>query len=1155
MDKRQLQTFAVWAKNNLEEQIKVSLGLLGIKSGSDIQNAYIQGDFTIIEGDSNSYSRDLKRKRDSILQHIKTAGYDHIIEEFAYTWFNRLIALRFMEVHNYLDHGFKIFPDKDGSIEPEILSKVNLVKDDLDLETEIILKHKDSSNVEELYKYLLFKQCNKLGEILPMLFAVEMDYLELLLPSNLLRGDTILTRIVAIDEDLFLNDVNIIGWLYQYYISSKKDKVFASKEKISEETLPAVTQLFTPSWIVKYLVHNTIAATLDPQIFNKYMDESNYYIEPVKNNNSYWLNTSKLKFIDPCCGSGHILVEAFDSLYNVYIKLGFSPKDSIALILTDNLIGLDIDKRACQLASFALIMKARSKNKRFFSDTDFILPNIFEIPSSSSLIDSGYKEKLLEIRSDFKETSHYLTDLDLQHIDYAIENFKFGKTIGSLLKLNVYDYTNLHNKINFIRENALKGIFNIKFVDDSLLELREILKVAEVLTTQFDIMVTNPPYISSASFEENQKKYFFDKYKESKKDMYAMFMDTNLIKSGGLMGMINQHQWMFISSFEKFRRKIVESKTILSLLHLGSGAFDDISGEVVQSVAFIMKNEKNLDNKGKYFRLVDSKNKHSDFRKFLSKREYSSIKQKYFIDFPSNSVIYWMDDEVASLFNTNNNISKSGFCKSGIMTGDDKKFIKMWFEVERSTIAFDNKLSLYNDELKKWFSLNTGGFQKWYGNNLSVVNLEKKGYDISNSGKNHRLRDDTFYFKNGIAWSEISTGSFSARYVNDGSLFGSTAPMFFGKSEQINLTLLGILNTKLSEDILKMLNPTLHYNVGTVNSLPFCLVEDHKLIELVQLCISLCRKHWDYNELSFNFKGHPILEFEGKLLKEKTQHYINQVYADIRDLKKSELDIESLVRHHFGIQKSDHEFKSTIKSINEYEVITSFISYIVGKLFGQFEDFNDNSEGFTYLSVSSKSNDSINLLTEFLRTLKLILGLVNYQSNLCYISQIIGKRVYESDEDTIARYFESEFYKAHVATYSIKNSRLPIYWMMSSGKLGAFKCLIYMHKYNEDSLAKINSKLFLPELARIKFELEDLIKLIKNADDKEKRKLDKRKSDLQAKYTEMQEYGLVLDHMANRYISINLDDGVKVNYAKFQGIEIVTDSNRKIKKDLLVPLK
>lgn len=615
MDKRVLQIYSVWAKDNLEKQIEVSLKTLGIHSESDIKEARTVGDYTIIDGDSNSYPKDLYDKRRHIVNLIKTDGYKAVIEEFAYTWFNRFVALRFMETHDFLPHGFRVLSSRDGNLEPEILKNLAYVKDELKLDINLCNALKTQGKLEELYRYVLFRQCKALSGILPMLFSDENDYLELLLPKILLKGETVLTRLLEIPEEAFLQDVEIIGWMYQFYISVKKDEVFASKKTITKDTLPAVTQLFTPDWIVRYMAENSIGRIWIESYPNSSLkSDMKYYvadpeqtqeikrkIDAVKYQN---VRPEDIKVLEPCCGSGHILVYVFDLLFKMYEEKGYQPREIPSLILKNNIFGLDVDKRASQLASFALIMKARSLNSKFFSESYYVAPYVYEIWDSRLLLSLGYKKQLEDLK--------LLSESEIDDIEYIIESFRYGKTIGSLLKIKPLNYDRVENSIKTIEAKAVPNLFNTTFLSDGIRLLKRLVKQAKVMSGKYDVMITNPPYIGISSMEEPVKDYAIKYYPNSKSDMFAMFMETEFVKPNGFYAMINMHSWMFLSSYEKLRKEILMTKEIVNMVHLGAHAFEAIGGEVVQTTSFVIRNA-NIGGNGVYFRLVDSKDKEKDF--------------------------------------------------------------------------------------------------------------------------------------------------------------------------------------------------------------------------------------------------------------------------------------------------------------------------------------------------------------------------------------------------------------------------------------------------------------------------------------------------------------------------------------------------------------
>ena len=620
MDKRLLQTYAVWAKDNLEQQIEVSLKTLGINGDNVFRQAKRSGDYTIIDGDPNSYPADLYGKRREIINQVQLKGYKNIIEEFAYTWFNRLVALRFMELHDFLPHGFRVLSSTSGSIEPDILKNLSLVKDDLRLDMNTCTQLKGQNKTEELFRYVLICQCNALSDILPMLFSRDLGYMELLLPKSLLIGETVLTKLVEIPEDNFMNDVEIIGWMYQFYISAKKDAVMAAKKTITKDTLPAVTQLFTPDWIVRYMAENSVGRIwMESYPQSPLRSSMNYYVDnpeqteevqrkldEIKYKN---VNPESIRVIEPCSGSGHILVYVMDLLYKMYEEKGYNKRDIPTLILKNNLVGLDVDKRAAQLASFALIMKARTLNNRFFRQEYYTLPQVHELQDSHEM-------KSLEYRKHMKELDEF-TDTDIRAVTELVDTFENGKTIGSLLKVPALDYASIESVINKLEHKVVPTTFNTYFVSNGAAQLKLLLVQAKALSAKYDVMITNPPYIGPSSMEAPVKDYAAKNYPNSKTDMFAMFMETGFVKPCGFIAMINMHSWMFLASYEKLREILLSTKEIVTMAHLGARAFEEIGGEVVQTTTFVLRNAK-LNGNAVYFRLVDSSDKEADYLSALT---------------------------------------------------------------------------------------------------------------------------------------------------------------------------------------------------------------------------------------------------------------------------------------------------------------------------------------------------------------------------------------------------------------------------------------------------------------------------------------------------------------------------------------------------------
>ena len=1174
MNKRELQNFSVWAKENLETQIKVSLNLLGIFSETNIKRAFIKGDVTVIEGESKTYPKNFKGKRDSIVRLIKEEGFENTIERFAYTWFNRLIALRFMEVHGYLDHGFKIFPDG-GIIEPEILSNLNFVKDELSLDVDQYTKLKNEDKIEELYRYVLFKQCNHLSKILPMLFSDEYDYLELLLPSVLLTGETIITKLVELNKEDFLNDIEVIGWLYQFYISVKRDEVFASKKKITKDTLPAVTQLFTPAWIVKYMAENSIGRIwLESYPNSPLKDEMKYYVEEAEQTEEVKLkleeiryknvNPEEIKIIEPAAGSGHILVYAFELLFKMYEEKGYLKNDIPSLILKNNLVGLDVDKRASQLAQFALMMKARSIDRRFFNKDRIVIPKVLEIKDSKKLFELDYKNSLKElINNDWKNNENNLTDNDLKVIEYVVNTFKDAKVIGSLLKIKESNaYLIVGNKINKLRKTTVGGVFTNEFVLYGLKRISELLRLAHFMSNKYDVMITNPPYVGISLFEDPIKKYANQYYPNSKTDMFAMFMEIDLIKENGLLAMINMHSWMFLKSYELLRNKIINKKTIINMMHLGARAFDSIGGEVVQTVAFIFKNTvlKNYD--ASFIRLINSEEKEYDFLNNKNKvlHIYSNAKFK---KIPGYVIGYWASDNLINNFENNQRINTMSInTGSQNITSDNSKYLRFFWEIKNFDVGKD----------KKWVFYAKGGeYRKYYGNINLVVKWDEESRNFYKTNKTSNLLNPDLWYEEGITYTLITSKGPNFRYLPKDNIFDKGGPSIVKIENNLVYYLLGLLNSKIAEYYFRVLNPTLNLQVNDVNQLPIIVEQNTvEIKKMVENNINISKNDWDSFETSWDFLRHPLVK--GNNLLNVWNEYDQLTKTNFNQLKSNEEELNEYFINLYGLEdeltKEVEDKNVSISLADKERDIRSLISYLIGVLMGRYSlveegliyaggefdntrygNFELDSDGI--IPIYSKLGMEDNLTNKIIKLIKQIYGDDTYKENIDFIAESLGKRQNETSEETLNRYLNNDFYNDHIKIYQ----KRPIYWMFSSGKDNGFKVLVYLHRYSENTLAMINSNYLLPETTRLRNELNDIDISIKAADNVTKRRLEREKDLINKQYHEAVEYGYVLDHMANRYIKLDLDDGVKVNYMKFQGIEVVSDSGTKIKKDLLVPFK
>jgi hypothetical protein len=1185
MNKRKLQDFATWAKQNLEKQIEISLKKIGIHSLNNIKQSRVKGDITTIDGIEETYDKGFQKQRDEIVNRIKTDGYDHSIEQFASTWFNRIAALRFMEVHDYLNHGFKIFPKEQNTL-PELLAKLSLVSNELNLDMDYCQNLLDSgNNHEELYRYILFQQSNALAKPLPMLFSHSLEYLEYFIPTPLLFGDTIINRLIKIDENDFKEDVEIIGWLYQFYIASKKKEVLASKKTITKETLPAVTQLFTPDWIVRYMAENSVGRIwIESYATSPLKSKMKYYVEEAEQEPEVLeqletikyknVNPEEIRIIEPACGSGHILVYVFELLFEMYLEKGYSRKDIPQLILKNNIVGLDIDQRASQLASFALAMKARSIDNRFLEQDRNVRPRVYEIIDSKSIIKNQFNGKsYLEILKDYNSNQwkgdNQLTDEELKVVKYVVDLFEDAKVIGSLLKVKPYKYLSLRKKLvtNVVKHNQT-DIFTSAFFEYEFKELVEIVRLAYILSSQYDVMITNPPYIGTSGLEKSSKAYLSKQYPNSKADMFAMFMEKRFVKYTGLTAMINMHSWMFLNSYDALRKSLIKESIFICAIHLGSRAFEMIGGEVVQTITFV-KRDIPMNFVGTYSKLIDYNSPYEKEKNWSANLYFTPM--YLFSKFPSNQFIYWSKNAIANIFINNPKLGDFGIPKSGIMTGKDSKFVRLWHEVSiTNSSLYNNDLSKMNHSSNiKWFPLTRGGeYRKWYGNLNAVVNMHNNGYDISNlPNNNFRLRDFKYYFKECATWTMISSNSLSVRYVPKNVLYGNGGPTFFPTKHL--LFTIGLLNSKVANYFTKMLNPTINTIIDDIVSIPYIEKDVDRIEHFVNDCIRISKSDWDFFETSWDFKKHILVTNDS--ISATYSKYDNLSKSNFRRLKNIEEDLNVYFINLYNLQdeltKDIDNTNVSVSVADKTREIKSLISYLVGVLMGRYSlveeglifaggafdpsrygSYDIDEDGI--IPIFSDLSFENGLVHRIIGLIKAIYGQKHYRDNVDFIADALGKKANETSEETLNRYLNDDFYSNHLKTYQ----KRPIYWMFSSGKKNGFKALVYLHRYNYNTLAKMNASYFQPATTVLRTRISEIEKQIQAASDKEKIQLERARFSLIEQLNEAIEYGQVLDYMANKYISIDLDDGVQVNYEKFQKIEINT-SNGKVKKDLLVPIK
>ena len=1121
-----------------------------------------------------------KKQRAALIAQIKEKGYEQVMEEVAYTWFNRFSALRFMEVNGYLPSHVRVFTDEENNFKPQIISEaIHLELDGLDMEK--VYAYKEANDNDELYKYLLITQCNALNSVLPGMFQKIADYTELLFPDNLLReGSVIQQMIELIPEDDWKDAVQIIGWLYQYYNSEKKDDVFAALKKnvkITKENIPAATQLFTPDWIVRYMVENSLGRLwleghpdVKEQLLPTEEEQSayaagnrdpedtkwHYYLEEAEQEPEVQaqlaeirkeyaaLTPDQLKVIDPCSGSGHILAYMFDVLIKIYESYGYTTREAVASIVENNLYGLDIDDRAAQLAYFAVMMKARQYDRRFFSRD--IQPHVYAIAESNH-VDSFALEYFCDGDAKLKKA-----------MDTIISELHDAKEYGSIITVSQQDWSALYDRfaeitedINMSRETALR-------------ELLPLVQVAEALAQKYDAVVTNPPYMGASGMGAKLTDFVKKNYSDSKSDLFAVFIEKcgQMAKRNGYQAMITQHAWMFLSSFEKLRTKLL-SVDIVNMAHLGARAFEEIGGEVVQTTSFVFRKSHITDYKGEYCRLIEPNSQQGKEDMFLSCENRYTADQSNFLKIPGSPVAYWLTSTFIKNF-LRKSVNDEFIPKFGMSTGDGERFIRFWYEIKYD--KFDCQSRNADDAKSKnypWVAVDKGGtYRKWYGNQNYAVWWKDDGKDIK-ACKKSAVRSPQFFFTPHISWTLISTGHFSARYFAEGFALDTASNCIYFKSEP-NMEILGFMNSKVADSYLKVLNPTMNFSCGVIGLLPYDKLNNLQVVQLVKKCIELAKTDWDSYETSWDFVTHPFITYRSgagfaDIPMNKWQYRIADAYhtwesnatAQFDLLKKNEEELNRIFIDIYGLQDEltpEVEDKDvTVRKADLGRAIRSFISYAVGCMFGRYSlDVDglvyaggewDNSKYSTFaadkdniIPISDDEYFEDDIVGRFVKFVEVVYGKDTLDENLKFIADALGGK--GQPKDVIRNYFLNDFYSDHCKIYQ----KRPIYWLFDSGKKNGFKALIYMHRYQPDTIARIRTDYVHEQQARYRTAIADLETRIANASTGERVKLNKQLKTLNDQAVEIHEYEEKIHHLADQMISIDLDDGVKVNYAKFQDV-------------------
>lgn len=1140
MDKNAIKKYAVWARNELIARVTQKAQQYGITE-TDIIDANADS----INGKLLSDTE--KKQRQALIKKIKEENFEQVMEEVAYTWFNRFTALRFMEVNNYLPSHTRVFTNEANEFKPQILADaISLDLDGLDMDK--VYELKDANKNEELYKYLLIVQCNALNRILPVMFQKIDDYTEILFPDNLLRTGSVIEKMVSdIAEKDWEEAVEIIGWLYQFYIADPKDELINAKKQYKLKDVPFVTQIFTSDWIVKYMVENSLGrlwAETGAEISSMNWE---YFLTPsVVEYQNNTVDPKEIKIIDPCMGSGHILVYAFDVLMQIYQQYGYGANEAAENILKYNLYGMDISERAYQLAYFSVMMRARKYSRSVLRKQ--IRPNIHLLVNEKK-IESGLLEFYCDNDDELRKSLLYIFD-------------KFEKlgTIGSLITIEKNDFSKIEERLEIIRNNTYDDLISLSYQYECNNYLTEIINKAKTISNKYDVVVTNPPYIGNKFLPSELKEYIEANYKDYKSDIFSAFVPRviELCKKDGHIGMLTPYVWMFISTYEMLRDKVLNETTITSLVQLEYNAFE---AACVPVCSFTLKKgeKKGL---GEYIRLSDFKgadiqgprvkeavqNRECGYRYTTNQKEYSSI--------PGSPIAFWVDTNLIECFKIGERVDSFAYPKQGLATADNNRFLRLWFEVDRTKLALSCKSG---DEAAssnaKWFPYNKGGgFKKWYGNNEYVINWENDGKELRNF-KGSVIRSPQFYFQNGISWCKITSSSFSMRYIPEGFLFDVAGCTLFVDEGRL-LYLLGYMNSKLNAYLLQLISPTLNYEVGHVGSLPIIFSDTLKneVVELVKSNIDICKDDWDSYENSWDFKANPLVK-KGKL-QEIYEQYKIQKENNFVLLKNNEQRLNSIFNDIYNandILKPEVRDDEIIIGMHDYgNDIRALISYAVGCMFGRYslDESGLVYAGGTWEETKYKTykvdQDNIipicddeyfddDIVNRFVEFVEVAFGKEYLENNLDFIA---GAFKYNGNSRQIIRqYFLNDFYNDHCNLYTSRGAgKRPIYWLFDSGKKGGFKALIYMHRYQPDTIARIRTDYVHEQQSRYRTVLEDYEQRLNAASSSDRVKFSKMIKVISEKSEELRIYEEKIHHLADQMISIDLDDGVKTNYDKFKDV-------------------
>lgn len=1188
MNKTAIKNFAIWARNKLIADVSYDARLIGITEDG-IAKPLPQSFggtqfFDIGTAEPYSISGEAVRQRDKLIEVIqqkekdtdyKTA-YQYVIEEVAYTWFNRLIAIRFMEVNDYLPSHIRVLSSESGKLEPDLVTTPFDAELPFTEEEETqIFQLKQDNKLDEVFRILFLKQCNALNEILPALFEKTKNYTELLLSLSVIDQDGVVYHLIHdIPEDDFNiergGQVEIIGWLYQYYNTEPKAAAFAKNGKITKEEIPAVTQLFTPDWIVRYMVENSLGRLWVEGHPDCGLKENwKYYLEEAQQEPEVQeklseirkeyaaLNPEDIKLIDPCMGSGHILVYAFDVLMQIYESAGYSQRDAAKSILEHNIYGLDIDDRAYQLAYFAVMMKARQYNRRILNGENTC--HVYAIQESNNIN-----------RAHLKYFGARMDDIEKNaakmQLEGLLDTLTDAKEYGSILNVESYNWDLLRR---FVAAEDTAGQISMDSVgvEDTAEQLNRLIDIGETMARKYWVTCTNPPYAGTSNLSANVNNFVKKNYPDSKADLFAVFIERchQMTSVNGFQAMITQHSWMFLSSFEKLREKMMLTETV-NMAHLGARAFEEIGGEVVQTTAFVRCVNHVGGYKGTYCRLIAPTSQQGKEDMFLAGENRYTANQDDFAKIPGKGVIYWGSQQLISDFERMPKLGDLYRTLAGSSTGDNSRFLRIWQEVDSRTIGFHISKN-YDGKGYKWIpTLKGGGFQRWYGNFDYVMNWNNDGEEIkywvthnpkdpNTKSWSRRLFNTDLYFHEGITWSKITTGRFSARYMPEGFIMESASCGIMPSLKEQPIVL-AILNSKVAQRIIDMFNPTVNIQVGDIMNIPMSSdIHDDNIEILVDRNIKNVASDWNSFETSWDFKKHPLIRNVSTISEAFTQWQaecddrFNQLKANEEELNRIFIDIYGL-QDELTPEVEDKDV--TVRKADLQRDIKSLLSYTVGCMFGRY---SLDVEGLAYAGGewdSSKYQSFIpdadnvipitdeeylddDIVSRLCAWLKAVYGADTLEENLDYIAKALGNKGSTSRE-IIRNYFLNDFFKDHCQTYSVTGSgKRPIYWLFDSGKQNGFKALVYLHRYTPDTIGNLRID-YLHKMQRV-YEseinrMQDMMDHSGNA--REVAAASKRKDKLAKQLKECREYDEKISHLALSRIELDLDDGVKVNYRKLQ---------------------